>query len=80
MIDGWLHDDDALAVGEGLFYSFPVLYVGSKIVPHSLRDLSLSDNTKVLRTLIGHVCEETGHRPKKKKKEKVASSKCHSEC
>ena len=21
---GWLHDDDALAVGEGLFYSFPL--------------------------------------------------------
>lgn len=23
--DGWLHDDDALAMGEGVFYSFPVI-------------------------------------------------------
>eukprot|EP00730_Choanoeca_flexa_P019960 TRINITY_DN9757_c0_g1_i2.p1 TRINITY_DN9757_c0_g1~~TRINITY_DN9757_c0_g1_i2.p1 ORF type:complete len:414 (+),score=88.59 TRINITY_DN9757_c0_g1_i2:63-1244(+) len=55
--EGWLHDQNALAVGEGIFYSFPLRYLGSVEVRQSMRSLSVRDQTSVCRDLIGLLVE-----------------------
>eukprot|EP00055_Hartaetosiga_balthica_P006965 m.23176 g.23176 ORF g.23176 m.23176 type:complete len:381 (+) comp5529_c0_seq1:46-1188(+) len=42
---GWLHNENALAHGEGIFYSFPVRYIGSLQVINSLRTLDMNEKT-----------------------------------
>ena len=45
--EGWSHNTAALAVGQGVYYSFPVRYVGSIQVMESMRSLSMPDKTAV---------------------------------
>ncbi|EGD83236.1 hypothetical protein PTSG_03868 [Salpingoeca rosetta] len=59
---GWLHDDTPLSAGQGLFYSFPVVYVGSIVVSQSLRPLSVIDQTALMRDLIHTVATRVGLR------------------
>eukprot|EP00056_Hartaetosiga_gracilis_P003974 m.69954 g.69954 ORF g.69954 m.69954 type:complete len:382 (+) comp11655_c0_seq1:65-1210(+) len=42
---GWLHNENALAHGDGVFYSFPVRYIGSVQVLQSLRGLEMDEKT-----------------------------------
>lgn len=44
---GWLHDDRALSVGDGVYY--PVKYVGSIPLQKSMRELRFEDRTVVTR-------------------------------
>ncbi len=47
---GWLHASEGLAMGKGIFYSFPVRYIGSIQVLESLNTLSMDDKTELCRS------------------------------
>lgn len=49
---GWLHDDRGLAAGMGMFYSFPVKYVGTVEMPTSLQGLREEDQSGIIRESI----------------------------
>ncbi|EGD74877.1 hypothetical protein PTSG_07105 [Salpingoeca rosetta] len=68
---GWLHDEQALAHGSGIYYSFPVKYVGSLQILESLRALSMEDKTNVCREAI-YRCIDSSKviKPIKRKKKK----------
>jgi len=70
--DGWTHNTAALAVGQGVYYSFPVRYVGSIQVMESMRSLSMPDKTSVCWEAIARCCDAAGLRTKKQKKRKVS--------
>jgi len=70
--EGWSHNTAALAVGQGVYYSFPVRYVGSIQVMESMRTLSMPDKTAVCWEAIARCCDAAGLRTKKQKKRKVA--------
>ncbi len=56
---GWLHDDNALAFGDGVFYSYPVQFVGSIEVP-SVRTLKSEEDRQMMVTeAIAAVCDST---------------------
>ncbi|EDQ90099.1 uncharacterized protein MONBRDRAFT_32006 [Monosiga brevicollis MX1] len=54
---GWLHDQQALNFGKGIFYSYPVRYVGSIQVVQSLRSLSTPEKTAICREAINRTGE-----------------------
>eukprot|EP00051_Salpingoeca_urceolata_P028340 m.486366 g.486366 ORF g.486366 m.486366 type:complete len:529 (-) comp24357_c0_seq1:47-1633(-) len=60
--EGWLHDERALKVGQGVYYSYPVTYVGYIDLAESLRLLTLPEQTMLTRALIAKVVEECGAR------------------
>ena len=45
--DGWLHDKFAMQYGEGVFFSFPVTYVGRHAIARSLRSVEFPARNKV---------------------------------
>jgi hypothetical protein len=47
--EGWLHDDNALMMGEGFFYSFPVEFLGSVSIEQSMNELPLDSRTTIVR-------------------------------
>eukprot|EP00043_Microstomoeca_roanoka_P025415 m.8619 g.8619 ORF g.8619 m.8619 type:complete len:356 (-) comp5493_c0_seq1:309-1376(-) len=49
---GWLHDEQALSHGSGVYYSFPVKYIGSLQILKSLRDLNMEQKTDLCREAI----------------------------
>lgn len=63
---GWLHDDQALSVGDGVYY--PVKYVGKVAMTMSMRALRFEDRTAITREAITMACEAAGIRPVKKRK------------
>lgn len=70
--EGWSHNTAALAVGKGVYYSFPVRYVGSIQVMESMSPLPMSDKTEVCWEAIARCCDAAGLRTKKIKKRKVS--------
>lgn len=66
--EGWAHNTAALAVGHGVYYSFPVRYIGSIQILDSMRDLSMDDKTQVCWEAIARCCDAAGLRKVKKRK------------
>jgi len=56
--DGWLHDGRGLAAGKGVYFSFPVFYLGSIHMTKSLSSFSRDDQTDITREAIARVCDE----------------------
>jgi len=52
---GWLHDGRGLAAGKGVYFSFPVFYLGSIHMPASLARFSREDQTDITREAIAKV-------------------------
>eukprot|EP00729_Bicosta_minor_P002159 gene2159-12653_t len=52
---GWLHDGRGLAAGKGVYFSFPVFYLGSIHMPASLARFSREDQTDITREAIARV-------------------------
>lgn len=52
---GWLHDGRGLAAGKGVYFSFPVYYLGSIHMPASLARFSREDQTNITREAIAKV-------------------------
>eukprot|EP00730_Choanoeca_flexa_P005258 TRINITY_DN11917_c0_g1_i2.p1 TRINITY_DN11917_c0_g1~~TRINITY_DN11917_c0_g1_i2.p1 ORF type:complete len:403 (+),score=83.24 TRINITY_DN11917_c0_g1_i2:70-1278(+) len=65
---GWLHDQQALAFGGGVFYTFPVRYIGSIQVMKSLRTLTGDGKTDMCREAINR-CAEGAKKFKVKRKQ-----------
>lgn len=63
----------ALAVGPGVYYSFPVRYVGSIQVMENMRLLHILDQTAVCQEAIARCVDAADIRTKKQKKRKVSS-------
>jgi hypothetical protein len=55
--EGWSHNTAALAVGKGVYYSFPVRYIGSIQILESLRGLDMSQKIKICWEAINRTCE-----------------------
>lgn len=66
--EGWTHNTAALAVGHGVYYSFPVKYIGSIQVMQSLSRAPMADKTAVCWEAIGRCVDAAGLRKKKKRK------------
>jgi len=66
--DGWAHNTAALAVGNGVYYSFPVRYIGSIQVLESMRDLPMNDKSAVCWEAIARCCDAAALRKVKKRK------------
>lgn len=62
--EGWLVDQRGLKAGRGIFYSFPLQYIGNVEVRKSLRGLTGDEQMLVLRDLIATVVETAGLRSK----------------
>eukprot|EP00049_Salpingoeca_infusionum_P017972 m.355225 g.355225 ORF g.355225 m.355225 type:complete len:476 (-) comp17199_c0_seq1:289-1716(-) len=60
--EGWLHDNNALGLGNGISYSFPVTYLGSVVISASLRSLGPEEQQYVCRDLIARLAVECGLR------------------
>jgi len=70
--EGWSHNTAALAVGKGVYYSFPVRYIGSIQVIESLRTLSMDEKTAVCWEAIARCCDAANLRkPTKRKTSKL---------
>lgn len=54
---GWLHQNQALAHGHGIFYAFPVRYIGSIQVMESLRSLDMAARTELCREAISRTID-----------------------
>lgn len=54
---GWLHDGRGLAAGKGVYFSFPVVYLGAIHMPRSLSTMHRSHQTDVTREAIALVCD-----------------------
>lgn len=65
---GWAHNSAALAVGKGVYYSFPVRYIGSIQVIESLRTLSMDEKTQVCWEAIARCCDHAQLRKVTKRK------------
>eukprot|EP00042_Codosiga_hollandica_P019230 m.58792 g.58792 ORF g.58792 m.58792 type:complete len:489 (-) comp49194_c0_seq1:121-1587(-) len=63
---GWLHDDQALMNGDGVYY--PVKYVASIGLTQSMRTMQFEERTAVTREAITLCCEMAGVRPPRKRK------------
>eukprot|EP01147_Barroeca_monosierra_P010530 gene10529-2657_t len=59
---GWLHSKFALKYGEGVFYSFPVTYIGRQTFCRSLRSVEFPLRNKIVREAISRVREASGTR------------------
>eukprot|EP00039_Didymoeca_costata_P018693 m.334568 g.334568 ORF g.334568 m.334568 type:complete len:320 (+) comp17385_c0_seq1:317-1276(+) len=66
--EGWAHNTAALAVGHGVYYSFPVRYIGSIQILETMRDLSMEDKTGVCWEAIARCCDAAKLRKTKKRK------------
>jgi len=66
--DGWLHDSTALASGAGIFYSFPVRYIGSLQVLQSLNGLNIDQKTEICQEAIARCIEFSNIRKKNVKR------------
>lgn len=66
--EGWSHNTAALATGNGVYYSYPVKYVGSIQMVNSLRDLDMKTKTDVCWEAIGRCVDAAGLRKKTKRK------------
>jgi len=66
--EGWSHNTAALAVGNGVYYSFPVRYIGSIQVLESMRDLPMNDKSAVCWEAIARCCDAAALRKVKKRK------------
>eukprot|EP00038_Savillea_parva_P006083 m.161576 g.161576 ORF g.161576 m.161576 type:complete len:313 (+) comp12090_c0_seq1:67-1005(+) len=65
---GWAHNSAALAVGKGVYYSFPVRYIGSIQVIESLRTLDMDQKTQVCWEAIARCCDAAQLRKPTKRK------------
>eukprot|EP00035_Acanthoeca_spectabilis_P035282 m.33530 g.33530 ORF g.33530 m.33530 type:complete len:330 (-) comp7201_c0_seq1:118-1107(-) len=65
---GWAHNTAALAVGKGVYYSFPVRYIGSIQVIESLRTLDMDQKTQVCWEAISRCCDHAQLRKVTKRK------------
>eukprot|EP00041_Stephanoeca_diplocostata_P012255 m.205411 g.205411 ORF g.205411 m.205411 type:complete len:320 (+) comp18875_c0_seq2:98-1057(+) len=65
---GWSHNSAALSVGQGVYYSFPVRYIGSIQVIESLRSLNMDDKTLVCWEAIARCCDAAKLRKPTKRK------------
>eukprot|EP00056_Hartaetosiga_gracilis_P006133 m.93452 g.93452 ORF g.93452 m.93452 type:complete len:373 (+) comp12386_c2_seq1:52-1170(+) len=72
---GWLHDKKALAVGEGLYYSFPLTFVGHVVLKESLTKLSDADRTFAMRVIMRRLLREAGVLKKPEKEQSPAIKK-----
>jgi len=73
--EGWAHNTAALAVGQGVYYSFPVRYIGSIQMIQSLRSLDMPSKTQVCWEAIARCCDAAKLRkPTKRKVSKVVKS------
>lgn len=66
--EGWTHNTAALSVGNGVYYSFPVRYIGSIQVLESMRDLPQKDKSQVCWEAIARCCDAAALRKVKKRK------------
>lgn len=66
--EGWSHNTAALATGNGVYYSYPVKYVGSIQMVNSLRDLDMKTKTDVCWEAIARCVDAAGLRKKTKRK------------
>lgn len=66
--EGWSHNTAALAVGNGVYYSFPVRYVGSIQVMETMRHLEMAEKTAVCWEAISRCVDAAALRTKKKKR------------
>lgn len=65
---GWALNSAALAVGKGVYYSFPVRYIGSIQVIESLRELNMDEKTQVCWEAIARCCDHAQIRKVTKRK------------
>eukprot|EP00047_Mylnosiga_fluctuans_P003316 m.228504 g.228504 ORF g.228504 m.228504 type:complete len:592 (+) comp11753_c0_seq1:212-1987(+) len=65
---GWLHNDELLSAGNGIYYCFPVRYIGSLQVLASLNALSMEEKTELCREAIARTMETAKIRKKGKRK------------
>lgn len=73
--EGWSHNTAALAVGKGVYYSFPVRYIGSIQMIQSLRTLNMKEKTEVCWEAIARCCDAAKLRkPTKRKPSKKVKS------
>lgn len=66
--EGWAHNTAALAVGQGVYYSFPVRYIGSIQMVQSLRSLDMATKTQVCWEAIARCCDAAKLRKQTKRK------------
>ncbi|EDQ86621.1 uncharacterized protein MONBRDRAFT_33699 [Monosiga brevicollis MX1] len=57
--EGWIHDDNALMLGDGFFYSYPVEFLGSVEIPKSMNEVALGSRTQIVRYLMNRLMVET---------------------
>eukprot|EP00039_Didymoeca_costata_P010817 m.146459 g.146459 ORF g.146459 m.146459 type:complete len:385 (-) comp14973_c0_seq1:163-1317(-) len=73
--DGWLHDGRGLAAGQGVYFSFPVYFLGSIELPTTLRNYADLDSKAIIMEAMAKTAETTepGYfgKGKKRKLEKV---------
>lgn len=62
--EGWLHKPELLAMGKGIFYAYPVEYVGSVQLMTSLIPMNAEDKATVCREAIARCAEASGIREK----------------
>eukprot|EP00043_Microstomoeca_roanoka_P007657 m.73909 g.73909 ORF g.73909 m.73909 type:complete len:843 (-) comp13918_c0_seq4:1778-4306(-) len=60
---GWLHDKFALQYGEGVFFSFPVTYIGRYPLGKSLRTVEFPMRNRIVQEAIARIREEAHTRP-----------------
>lgn len=71
---GWLHADESLTLGDGMFY--PVKYVGSIPFERSMRDLNFEARTDVTREAITRCCEAAAVKPQRQRQVNSIVSTC----
>eukprot|EP00050_Salpingoeca_kvevrii_P003320 m.221646 g.221646 ORF g.221646 m.221646 type:complete len:647 (-) comp10810_c0_seq3:1774-3714(-) len=64
---GWLHDDFALSYGEGVYYSFPVAFLGTIELEQSLRTVEFQFRNKIVQDAISRVRDASRMRPPSKR-------------
>eukprot|EP00056_Hartaetosiga_gracilis_P018144 m.9806 g.9806 ORF g.9806 m.9806 type:complete len:408 (+) comp6428_c0_seq1:70-1293(+) len=68
--EGWLHDETALAMGEGVFYSYPLQLLGHVEIKQSLSKLERKFRTAAVEEMMMRLLEDAERIKKKKRKVK----------
>eukprot|EP00041_Stephanoeca_diplocostata_P017463 m.352411 g.352411 ORF g.352411 m.352411 type:complete len:429 (-) comp20709_c0_seq1:208-1494(-) len=57
--DGWQHDDRGIGAGLGVYFTFPVVYVGAIVMPQSISSARHEAQTEITREAIALCCDES---------------------
>lgn len=72
--EGWLHSDESLTTGDGVYY--PVKYIGCIPFERSMRDLDFEARTDVTREAITRCCEAASVKPERRRQVPAIVSSC----